>query len=487
MFRQFQGIPDIKVANYYGIEIAQPFAEKLIQEEDIFLIGRDFFHTSLIDKRFSVIFSNPPYSKYLPWIVRLLMEANFGLLYLVIPVRWEQNQEIAHHIKPYKVETLGEYNFLGGDRPARAKVNLIRLIKARKKIDGEYYEEEAEDSFDRWIKDHIGTFEKPETEAQEEEEKNLKLKNGDIAEMTENYQYEMNSLLEAFKALASLPARIIEDLGMDSVKIVKQIKENIAKLKDRHWHLAFNKLSAINSRLTKNTREEMLDRMHEFSTLDFNADNIYSIILWVIRNFNKYTAQQTLEIFDKLTSPEYIKAYKSNVHWSKDDWRYTKCCGGKGKPSKYILDYRLVTHCYVPSYGEPESILEDLKVVIGSLGYPIPVWEKTDYTQDGNVQEFHTRYMGPGRDYTEKNEVAFTARLYKNQNLHLRINEKIMLRFNIEVARLRNWINGPDDIASEYDVPMEEAIKMWKEPALIRIGRSEILQLGFDQGGTKSA
>jgi hypothetical protein len=478
VFPQING-EGIEIENRYGIEISQPFADNLLMKDDVFLIGRDFFKTSLMDKRFSVIFSNPPYSIYQSWIIRLLKEANFVVMYLVIPVRWDHNREIMHHMGLYDVDNLGEYDFLDGDRPARARVNLIRVIKRRdpnSDIHGHEYGEFnfEEDAFDRWIHEHIGSFEEPELELPEE--KDLKLKNDDIGDLVENYEYEMASLLQAFKALGSLPARIVSDLGMDKYKIVKQIKKNIAGLKDKYWHAAFDKLNVINSRLTKNTRNEMLTRMAEFKTLDFNEENIYSIVLWVIKNFNKYTGQQIIEVFDKLTSQSYIKAYKSNVHWLKDNWRYTQ---GKGKPEKYILDYRLVTRCYVDHIGysvyQRDSILEDLKVICGSLGYQIPAWEQVDYSQDGSLQEFHT---------SSKNnrEVAFTARLYKNQNLHLKINEKIMLRFNIEVARLRHWINGPKDIEREYDVPEKEAIKLWREPALLRIGRNDVLQLGFIPG-----
>jgi hypothetical protein len=487
VFAQFKGGKNLQVDDFYAIEKAQHFAEELIQG-DVFLIGRDFFRTSLIDKHYSVIFSNPPYAQYMPWVVRLLQEANFGIMYLVIPVRWEQNQEIMLHAKRYDVETLGEYDFLDGDRPARARVNLIRLMKPRRKIEGRYYEpkEDGDDAFDRWIYEHLGKFENPdpETEKKIEHETNLKLKNGTIADLVENYEYEMNSLLEAFKALGKLPVRIVEDLGMNKDKIISQIKENISNLKDKHWRFAFGRLDAINRRLTRETSRKMLNRMNEFRSLDFNEDNIYSVVLWVIKNFNRYTGEQILEVFDALTSQGYIKAYKSNVHWSKDDWRYTK---GEGKPDKYILDYRLVTHCYVPKWGDPDSIITDLMVICECLGYPIPSWEQPDYTQDGSLQEFHTRYMGRDRTYQEKKEIAFTARLYLNNNLHLKINEKIMLKFNIEVARLRHWINGPEDIEREYGVPQEEAIKLWREPGLIKIGQADVLQLGFNLSKGESA
>jgi len=488
IFNSFKMLNNLSIDDTYGIELAQPFVEDLIQRDDVFLVGHDFFRTTLIDKHYAVIFSNPPYSRYMPWVVKLLQEANFILMYLVVPVRWEDNQEITIHLNRYDVETLGEYDFTHGDRPARARVNLVRVmsrsLRAESRYDRDYNNED--ESFDRWIYEHIGSFEGKETET-EEEERHLKIKQGTIADMVENYEYEMNSLIDAFKALSKLPVRIFDDLGMDKDKITRQIKSNVKKLKNTYWQFAFEKLDAIRRRLTEKTRRDMLSRMAEFTTLDFNEDNIYSIVLWVIKNFNKYTAQQILDVFDALTSQDYIRAYKSNVHWLKDDWRYAQWNGGKGKPEKYVLDYRIITHCYCRQYGEHDSILDDLRVVFESLGYPIPEWERVDYSQDGSLQEFTTRYMGSGRDYTEKTEVAFTARLYKNSNLHLKINEKIMLRFNVEVARLRHWINGPQDIVSEYDVPEEEAVKMWKEPGLIRIGQSDILQLGFTPDKRESA
>ena len=468
IFAQFKNLADMDIEDCYGVEIAKPFADDLIAQ-GIFLIGRDFFRTSLIDKKYAVIFSNPPYSKYVPWTVRLLQEANFGIMYLVLPVRWEANKEITHRMERYHIKTLGEYDFLAGDRPARARVNLIRLMIPRRKIEGRYYEEKEEDadSFDRWIFEHIGTFQPEGPEEEAEEETNLKIRNTEIGEMVESYEYEMNSLLQAFQSLAKIPPRIIRDLELDQRKILDRIKNNIENLKNKYWKMAFTKLYAINSRLTRNTRREMLGRMSEFKTLDFNEENVYSVVIWVIHNFNKYTAQQILEVFDALTSPDYIKAYKSNVHWTKDDWRYAK---GSGKPDKYILDYRLVTRCYVPKWGDPDSIIDDLKIICESLGYKIPEWERPHYTQDGSRQTFTTWDQ----------EIAFTARLYLNNNLHLKINEKIMLRFNIEVARLRHWINGPEDIEREYEVPPEEAIRLWREPGLIKIGQSDILQLGFN-------
>jgi hypothetical protein len=54
-----------------------------------------------------------------------------------------------------------------------------------------------------------------------------------------------------------------------------------------------------------------------------------------------------------------------------------------------------------------------------------------------------------------------------------------MLKFNIEVARLRHWINNYQDIATECDVSPVEAYKLWNSPSIKTIGQSDIKLLGF--------
>ena len=465
---------DVKIEKLYGIEIAQSQADDLINR-DVFIIGRDLFKTALIDKRYSVIFSNPPYSVFVPWVQKLLDEANFGVMYLVLPVRWETS--IGKHplFETYEVKKIGEFDFSNGDRTARAKVHLIRINpkprKAEERYHGrsvgtyiEYGKEDDPDSFERFIESHIGQFKKEEPELEEARE--VKLKHGTFKDLVENYNYDMDSLLDAFKALGKLPYRVIEALGMNRKSILETIKENIKTLKNRYWHLAFDRISAINSRLTHKTRNRMLNQMEEFNTLDFNEDNLYSIIVWVVKHFNEYTGEQILSVFDQLTSQDYIRAYRSNVHWISDNWRY----GCKPKPEKYKLDYRLVTRCY-KSYRYEPCVVDDFIVICRSLGYYI--YENTFLNNEtlGAEQSF----------WTVDGVLAFTARLYKNHNVHLKINQDLMMKFNIEVAKLRKWINDHRDIENEFGVTEEEAFRLWNEPGLQLIGQSELRLLGYKE------
>jgi len=460
---------NIKVDKRYGIEVAKAQADDLINR-DVFIIGRDFFKCSLVDKWYSVIFSNPPYSQFKVWTEKLFMEANFAVMYLVLPVRWKESLDKDCGIGLYDIKILGEFNFLDADRTARARVNLVRVMHKKTQtkdrsgwVYTEFGSDNQPDSFERWIEKEIGTFVGQPEES--ENNKALKLKGSTIEELLTGFEHEAKSLLDLFKSIGNTPFRIIQALNIDRKSILELIREDIRSLKKRYWRAAFNKLEVVNSRLTYDTRNKLLSEMEEFNTLDFNEDNLYSIIVWVIKHYNEYTNEQLLSVFDAMTSQDYIKAYKSNIRWTQDNWRYT----GKGKPEKYILDYRLVVRCYKSHGGFGSSVIDDFIVVCRSLGFYISDYRYFNGNAYGEEQQFHTI----------DGDLAFTVRHYKNHNAHMKVNKKLMMKFNIEVARLRNWINNHTEIQNEFEVSNDEAIRLWKNTSLCRIGKTDTPLLEF--------
>jgi len=359
----------------------------------------------------------------------------------------------------------------------RARVNLVRLTHKKVEVEDWYLnkslgthvafgEDKAPDSFERWIAEHLGRFES-DAVPESEEETAVKLRKYGIEELLEAYDEEMKTLLEAFQAFGKVPVRIIEALGLDKRSIQELVRKDIQTLKHRYWRCAFEKLDAVKSRLTYRTRQHLLNEMEEFNTLDFNAENIYSLVAWVIQHTNQYTAEQLLDVFDKLTNQDYIRAYKSNVHWTRDDWRSSRDPEYKGKPEKYRLDYRFVIRCW-KSWRNAECVIDDFIVICRTLGYYINPGHYFDHEAKGVEQRF----------YTVNGELVFTVRYFKNENAHIKVNEKLMLRFNVEVARLRHWINSHEDIEHEFDVTPFEAFSLWRKPSLRLIGRSDLPLLG---------
>lgn len=73
----------------YAIEKSQILINQM--DKDIIVVGTDFYENNLIDKKVSVIFSNPPYSDYAQWVERTICEGNAKFAYFVIPQRWKTN------------------------------------------------------------------------------------------------------------------------------------------------------------------------------------------------------------------------------------------------------------------------------------------------------------------------------------------------------------------------------------------------------------
>jgi hypothetical protein len=462
----------------YGIEIARAQADDLIRR-GVFIIGRNYWDVSLFEQTFSLIYSNPPFSMFERWVNKILTECNFRLLYLVMPVRWKNQPEITKELERYEATIVGEYDFSKADREARGRVNLVRVNAPWvKDVESKHskvsYQTTLEDAFSRWVREYIADFEeKPERDWEEEREEALALKMAPIDQLVSDYETEKQSLGEAFRAIGKLDPAIIKLMGQDKASMLEIIKKSIEGLKSKYWRAAFNKLDPVRTRMTKNTRDRIFGEIDEFKTLDFNADNIYSIIIWIINNCNIGILDQIGEVFDELTSKEYIEGYKSNRHWAKSDWRHTERDWKYEKlPPRWKLglDYRIVVSTYWRSYDR-YSIIDDFIIICKNLGFPIAVNCQPDYKLHSAEQKF----------YTEDGELAFTMRYYTgNRNAHLKINKKLLMKFNVEVAKIRKWMSDPDDVAEEYDIPKDEAAKLWNS-GLALLGTRDMKMLEFQQ------
>jgi hypothetical protein len=469
----------------YGIEIARTQADDLIRR-GIFLIGRDYWDVSLNNNNYSLIFSNPPFSAFTLWVNKILVECNFRVLYLVMPVRWKNDENINRELKRYETTVVGEFDFSKADREARGKVNLVRVNAPWEKIDVENkykyeaYETTVENAFERFVRENIGNFDdKPEREWEEEQKQELALKMTPIDQLLADYETERETLGNAFRAIGKLDQAIIKLMGQDKKSMLEIIKTTIKGLKKKYWRATFDKLEPVQKRMTFGTREKIFNSIKEFQTLDFNADNIYSIIIWIINNTNIGILDQIGEVFDKLTTKDYIEKYVSNKHWVKGDWRnaddrdnwkYTDL------PPRWKLglDYRIVVEAhnqYTYTSQGRRTVVDDFIVICNNLGFPIIPTEKPNYTLHQTEQKFHT----------EDGELAFTMRYYTgNHNAHLKINKKLLMKFNIEVAKIRKWMSDPDDVVEEYGIPKNEATQLWNSGVAL-LGSGDVRMLEFKE------
>lgn len=445
---EFFNMKPFKLKQKYGIEIARVQADDLIRR-GVSLIGRDYFETVLIDKEFGVCFSNPPYSRFKEWCLKLLGEINAVFTYLVIPQRWKDDAAFVKlmHEKG-DVQILGEFDFLNADRAARAKVDVIVIRKTRDNG-------ATNDPFTAWVENNIGAFAESKPEIEEPEADSVDVNSIEergidtVEVLVENYNQDLQELLSAYRSIGSIDFRLLRQLGLEKKEIIEKIKTDIAALKNRYWRKTLDALKALNSRLTSKTREQFLNRIKWVESMDFNANNILTLIVWVIENANKYSKEQMLQCYEDLTNFEGIRAYKSNDRWLNDKWRY----GKTGLPEKYSLDMRIVVSCGYKidkyEWNKYNNPIADLCVVGDSLGFKNN--GAHDFNKDGQSKSV----------FMENGKELFVYRCYQNNNVHFKLNKDFLMAFNVAVGMEKGWLKAPVDIQSEFEVSEAEAVKFF--------------------------
>jgi uncharacterized protein YpmS len=78
-------------------------------------------------------------------------------------------------------------------------------------------------------------------------------------------------------------------------------------------------------------------------------------------------------------------------------------------------------------------------------------------------------------------DIAFECRFYQNGNVHLKVNKDLMMKFNIEVARILGWVRDPEDIEDEFEVTRAEAVRYWNTRSLGKIGTADFPMLEYKE------
>jgi len=492
----------------YAIEKSKTLINAI--PENVFVVGTDFWQQSLIDKKVDVLFCNPPYSEYAEFSEKIIKEANAQYIYLVIPERWNKSSKIASAIerREASVEVVGSFSFEDAeDRKARAKVELVRICL--KRFTGRYgnNEELKVDPFKLWFEEAYQFEEETESKAKKEKERKEEIKGlikGDslIQRLEELYNMDLMHLHTNYQAVATLDAEILKEMSVSKEGLMEALKQKISGTKNLYWQELFDNLDTITSRLTKKSRERMLETLSENTSVDFTSQNIYAVVIWAIKNANHYFDQQLLELYKALVKIDNIKVYKSNQRTLIDDWRYLQDF------THYSLDYRIVLTFWGLlgsefSYDNQNGLLNnaadligDMLTIANNLGFNIestlhdssmkwesqyknnfffstnhdktslPVGTKTMlgkiqevvYIEEGGFYQYFIDGMWMhGSMVRTPKDIFAEIKAFKNGNLHVKFNTKFMKALNIEAARLNKWIKSASQACSEFDITEEEA------------------------------
>ena len=478
------GRKTVGMSNYYVMEKSRILLDAL--DPDVVVLGTDFNEATLIDKPVDTIFCNPPYRQFEDWAARIITESTCKDIYLIIPRRWRQSEKIMLALKQMKlslephevkhcdfltvyketmtdVEVIGSADFLDAERAARAKVDIVYINK-------KYAAKDA--GFDCFFDDVFGMPDdgksKYDFEYQERQSEAAALKaelltgRDKIEILCRGYAEKQKQLFDHFKTICNLDAGVLDAIGVKKDAVKAALKKNFEGLKNLYWEAAFDCLEEITSRLTSQSRKALLSRFALLKTVDFTPSNIYALLVWVIKNANRYTEDQMIDFFMALSSKENVRNYVSNKRvFEEDRWRYTS---RENRNTHYTLDYRIV----VTKYALPGEMayewhnstvrdvfhakIRDICTVANNLGFPVGL---LDIPQAyGARGEAKTTING-------KPETLFAFRCYQNGNVHIKFNMEFMKALNVAVARKLGWIHNAADIAREFTPEMAEGAERY--------------------------
>jgi hypothetical protein len=432
--------------------------------KDITVVGTDFEQQTLVDKRVSVIFCNPPYSQFEDWTLRIIREASTSYIYLVIPQRWRDSAKIKHELelRSAEVETLGDFDFEDADRQARAKVEVIRIG----------FDFRSRDAFDTVIQDMLPELDVFKAEMPKAETSTEIRRNGRnlVDVLVDDYNAAMVAMIDNYKAALKLSRDVLFELGVDKDSVLGNIKMKIQSMKDRFWKKLFDEMGTITQRLATRQRRAFLESLREKVSIDFTANNVYAVLIWISKCANDHFDQQLIDLFQTLSNDSNVVRYKCNERvWTKNGWGYRKFnfnSGEKGAATHYRLEYRMViSHGGIASDSKPPeqqhhrglqersfALVDDMITVANNLGFSCNDSPR-NYVWTPNKQ--HKIKLADGR-------TLVAVRAFKNGNMHVHFDPKVMLAINVEAGRLLRWIRNPAEACQEMEITGNDAKQVEK-------------------------
>ena len=452
-----------KRCQLFAIEKSDILRDEL--DDDMLVVGTEFMEQSLLNKQCDVIFCNPPYSEFAEWSAKIIRESCAPLVYLVIPDRWMSQLVITDAIKfrDAEVKVIGEYDFLSSeDRTARARVNILKVSLS----------DHQDDAFVRFFDEQFSELKAKFKESARQAHQENNGSKGKFSELVIGASYpealvslylqEIEKIQKNYMAVGTLDADLLRELEISPTKIMDFLRERLKGLKNLYWKELFDHLTAITSRLTAKSRDTLLKTLHSSTYVDFTMSNIYAIILWAVKNSNRFIESQLIDTYELMVDKCCVHNYKSNQRvWIDQRWRYAD---EEEKNSHFALDYRIVAHRMGGlkvrwSGSKPElderaaTFLGDLMTIANNLGFHTdeeqrqPLNKRDDWN-DNSKREFFATHPSTG-----KRVLLLDVRAFLNGNIHMRLNQDFILALNVEFGRLKGWLTSGEEAASELQEP----------------------------------
>lgn len=214
----------------------------------------------------------------------------------------------------------------------------------------------------------------------------------------------------------------------------------------------------------------------------FTVSNCYAIVIWAIKNANKYFDEQAVQLFYDLSAHDGVTRYKSNIKtWENDNWRWNNRDERKNH-THFKLDYRIVHEYSYAIRGadryewdypanlhqDRHQLLDDVRAVFSNLGFTTssPNSRNGGQWRSGSWHNFY---------HADSDEILFQAKAYMNGNMHFRFMPEAIMALNVYVARSLRWVRNVQEVVEEMDVPVDQAFKWLTHSPYITVGNVKLL------------
>lgn len=450
------------IDHYYAVEKSEINLSNLNSNYQI--LGVDFHKVTLIDKFADFVFCNPPYSEYEQWAEKIIREVNNeSKTFLVIPRRWENSRLIQDALKLREAEAkiLGEFDFEDSeDRTARAKVHLLEII----------FKKHNKTAFDVFFDENFSYPEpapKFEDKGRENNEGMVKGKNL-IETLCELHDARLKKIHQNYQNICELDYDLLQEFEISRKGLIESLNNKLANLRKHCWEELFKGLKSINKTLTVKSRKKIVEVMNRHTGIEFNVENAYAVVMWVVKNANKYYDDQFVETYNEFMDLANVETYKSNQRvFEHDRFGYSNFYSAyvhrhdEEKTEKYShfrfkIGNRIVAACsgglrktgfhYDSGLQERgQNLIADLQVIAHNLGFFPTSNDEPATPQDwtsGNQITYNCTHK-------QKEKPLFQVRAYYNGNMHFKFLPEFIHACNIYHGKLKGWINSPQEAEEE--------------------------------------
>ena len=220
------------------------------------------------------------------------------------------------------------------------------------------------------------------------------------------------------------------------------------KLKRDYWLEAMN-LDDIKSKLTSKKRTELVSKLNQYANMDFTESNIKIFIENLVAEYPKMIEEAILDMFEKFTYYAFRDGRNVNNEYSKNIHLFSgwKTNTAYKVNKKIILPFRAEYGNRL--YSDKIDFLNDIDMVFnyfddkGLKNKLLEYVEPAGYKQ--NISTTNTAEIVQG--YLHQGETKNIPTRYFNITFYLKgtvhlvfVSQEILRRFNIYVAKKRNWL-----------------------------------------------